>query len=189
MFDYRRVIMKISRGFMAFCALSLSSHAYSLTYGQAQGLVKDLPKQYLNSSDHGKLCEVLGVQVMKELHPNATIYNGVVYKKKTMTVGELDLVVVEDNVVTDVVEVKCWANYRKASNKADEQLDRFASYIGRCDVDFSIEGRALPCDAFGNPNIHLGKMSYKDATNSGFDFDFSLTRKEILQLIKDVNSH
>jgi hypothetical protein len=187
MFDYRG-IMKISRGIMTFCVLSLSSHAYALTYGQAQNVVKELPAEYLQGADHGKICEVLGVEVMKELHPNAEVMNGVVYKKKKMTVGELDLVVVENNVVTDVVEVKCWKNYSSASKKADEQLDRFADYIGRCDVDFSIQGAALPCDIFGNKNIRMGKMSYKDATNKGFNFDLSFTRKEILQLIKDVKS-
>lgn len=173
---------------LAISFLGLSTQASALTYGQATDAIKELPAQYLNGSDHGKVCEILGVAVMKELHPEATVLNGVVYKKKKMTVGELDLVVIENNVVTDVIEVKCWKNYNSASNKADDQLDRFAGYIGRCDVDFSIEGEALPCDSFGNPDIRLGKMSYKDATKAGFNFDLSFTRKEILQLIKDVKS-
>lgn len=182
--------MRVScfRAISVVSVLTLSTHAFALTYGQAEGLAKKLPKEYMNPTDHGKLCEVLGVQVMQDLHPNATIYNGVVYKKKSMTVGELDLVVVEDNVVTNVVEVKCWKSYNSAAHKADTQLDRFSNYIGRCDVDFSLNGKAIPCDIFGNPNIRLGKMSYSDAAKAGFDYSLDLTRSQILQLINDVRS-
>lgn len=168
--------------------LSLAPSAFALTYGEAKSIAKTLPKQYLDSSDHGKLCEVLGVKIMQDLRPGATVLNGVAYRKRSMTIGELDLVVMQNNVVTDVVEVKCWSSFKKAANKANEQLDRFSDYIGRCDIDFTLEGKALPCDAFGNPDINLGKMSYKDAKTAGFNFDLNFTRNEILQLIKDARS-
>jgi len=178
--------MNVYRLVIAGFALGLSFPAYSLSYSKAQDLVKDLPLEYLDPADHGKLCEILGVQVMKELHPNATVYNGVVYKKKKLSVGELDLVVVENDRVTDIVEVKCWSNYSKAAHKADVQLDRFSAFSNSCDINFSVEGQTLPCETFDNPNVRLGKMSYKDAIGDGFNFDLSLTRDEILQLIQDV---
>ncbi len=169
-------------------SFSLAPSALALTYGEAKSIAKSLPKQYLEGSDHGKLCEVLGVKIMQDLMPGATVMNGVSYRKRSLTIGELDLVVMKNNVVTDVIEVKCWSSYKKAANKADDQLERFSDYIGRCDVDFSLDGNKIPCNAFGNPNINLGKMSYKDAKSSGFDYDLNFTRKEILQLIKDARA-
>ena len=169
-------------------SLSIAESAFALTYGEAKSLAKTLPKEYLDTADHGKLCEVLGAKIVQDARPGAQVMNGVVYKKKGRTVGELDLVVIENNVVTDVIEVKCMAAYRKAANKAEEQLDRFSAYIGRCDINFSLEGKAVPCNIFGNPNIRLGKMSYTDAKSSGFNFGLDFTRKEILQLIKDARA-
>lgn len=180
----------------SFCAIAtssalaltfaLSSSAFALTYGEATTLAKTLPEHEYNGTDHGKLCEVLGQRVMQELRPNAEVLNGVIYKKNKRIVGELDLVIKEDGIVTEVIEVKCMVAYRKAVNKANEQLDRFSAYIGRCDVDFSLAGESLPCDVFGNPDIKLTKMSYKDATSVGFEHDLNFTRKEILQLVKDA---
>ena len=162
--------------------------AMALTYGEAKSLAKSLPKEYLNTTDHGKLCEVLGVKILQDAYPGTQVMNGVLYKKKGRTVGELDLVILKDNVVTDVIEVKCMSSYKSAANKAEIQLDRFSAYIGRCDVDFSVEGKAVPCDVFGNPDIRLGKMSYTDAKSAGFNFDLDFTRKELLQLIKDARA-
>lgn len=181
--------MKSFRALASFAlVLSFAPSAFALTYGEAKSIAKSLPKQYLDTTDHGKLCEVLGVKIMQDLRPGAEVLNGVVYKKKSRIVGELDLVVVENNVVTDVIEVKCMVAYKKAANKAEEQLSRFADYIGRCDVDFSLEKQKLPCDLFGNPDIRLGKMSYKDATSAGFNYNLNFTRNEILQLIKDARA-
>lgn len=175
---------------LASCVLglSLAPSAMALTYGEAKSLAKSLPMEYLDTTDHGKLCEVLGVKILQDANPGLQVLNGVVYKKKGRVVGELDLVMLKDNVVTDVIEVKCMSAYGKAANKAEEQLDRFSAYIGRCDVDFSVEGNAVPCDVFGNPDIRLGKMSYTDAKSAGFNFDLDFSRKELLQLIKDARA-
>ncbi|MES2746309.1 MAG: hypothetical protein V4655_12835 [Bdellovibrionota bacterium] len=181
--------MKAYQALSLLCfGLSLSPSAFALTYGEAKSLAKSLPIQYLDSTDHGKLCEILGVKVVQDLNPGAEVLNGVEYRKDGRTIGELDLVILRDSVVTDVIEVKCMASYKKAANKADDQLERFAGYIGRCDVDFSLQGKKMPCDVFGNPDIRLGKMSYTDATSAGFDYDLDFSRKEILALIKDARA-
>jgi hypothetical protein len=171
---------------VALVCLFSAPHALAVTYGQAQSLARSLPEGSYSDSDHGKLCEVIGVAKMQELYPTAKVYNGVEYRDGQRVIGELDLVVEEDGVVTHVIEVKCMKNYGSAANKANEQLDRFSRYAGRCDIDFSLEGRPFPCEIFGTADIHYGKMSYEDATYAGFDFDFDLTRKQVLTLIDSI---
>jgi hypothetical protein len=168
--------------------LALYPSAFSMTYPEARAIAKSMPLAALDASNHGKLCELLGVKIIQDLNPDAEVLNGVEYRKQGRTLGELDLVVIRDYTVTDVIEVKCMASYSKAAHKADDQLARFASHIGRCDVDFSLGGSKLPCDAFGSTDIRLGKMSYTDASAVGFDYDLGFSRKDILALIKDARA-
>lgn len=174
---------------MRFCCLALvclSSSAFALSLDDVRSIVKGSSKSSYSVADHGYLCERIAVETIHEQDPSAEILNGVEYKKKGgRVIGELDLVVLHDDVVSEVIEVKCMKNFASASHKADEQLERFSHYLGHCDVDFSLGGEGVPCEAFSNSDIPLRKMSYADARSAGFDYDIGVTRKELIKLIEE----
>jgi hypothetical protein len=171
------------RSLAFFCVLSVGMPALAMDKNDVVKNAKNLPAGSFDLYDHGRLCEVLGQQKLEETLPAGTrILNGVEYRnKRGRVVGELDLVVIQNEKVVSVIEVKCMAGYSKASHKADEQLDRFSRYIGRCDkVDFSLHGKEIPCELFNNPDMELAKMSYSDARSAGFQYDLSMTRTELM---------
>ncbi len=172
---------------VAIVCLFSAPRLLAVTYGEAQSLARSLPQGSYSANDHGKLCELIGVAKLQEVFPGAEVHNGVEYADGNRVIGELDLVVEQSDVVTHVIEVKCWKNYSSAANKADEQLDRFSRYAGRCDIDFSLEGKPFPCEVFGSGQIQYGKMSYTDADIAGFDFNFDLSRKQVLTLIQSLS--
>gem|GEM_PF-5784705 len=174
---------------MMSLVVALAPQALALTYGQAVSLARSLPPGSYSSTDHGKLCEIIGLAALQEDFPDARIYNGIAYSDATRTIGELDLVVEENGVATHVIEVKCMKDFRSAARKADDQLARFSRYAGRCDIDFSlVGGEVVDCDLFANPQIIYGKMSYRDALSSGFDYELDLTRSQILTLIDSMKN-
>lgn len=171
---------------LALVFLSFSFSAFALSLDDVRSIVKGSSKSSYSVSDHGFLCERIAVETIHEQDPSAEILNGVEYKKKGgRIIGELDLVILHDNEVSEVIEVKCMKSFASASHKADEQLERFSSYLGHCDVDFSLDGEKVPCEAFSNPDIPLRKMSYADAKSAGFDYDIGVTRKELIKLIEE----
>lgn len=177
--------------FAILCLLPLSTAAFALNKGDVAKNAKNLPVGSFDLYDHGKICEVLGQQKLEETLPAGTrVLNGVEYRSKGRIIGELDLVVIQNDKVTQVIEVKCMASYNKAAHKADEQLDRFSQYIGACDkVKFSLHGEELPCGLFDNPEMKLGKMSYSDAESAGFDYNLSMTRAELMAELKAIGTH
>lgn len=177
--------------FASLCLLSFSASAFAVNKRDVARNAQALPKGSFDLWDHGKICEVLGQQKLEETLPaGSRVLNGVEYRTKKRVIGELDLVVIQNDIVTHVIEVKCMAEYGRAAHKADEQLDRFSQHVGKCGtVKFSLRGEELPCSVFENPDMILGKMSYSDAESAGFDFNFSMTRRELMQELRALGAN
>lgn len=159
-----------------------ATSAYSLSHEQIADIVSTADVAF-DTRDHGKLCELIGIAVMQEENPSAEIMNGIIYRKGHQTIGELDLVVLEEGQAREIIEVKCKKSYSSAASEANKQLNRFAQYAGRCDVDFSLEGDLIPCDVFATQSIVYSKMSYDDAVSKGFERSLGISRADLLDLI------
>lgn len=171
--------------FRCLALLFLSSQAYGLSLDDVRAIVKDAPKNSYSAANHGFLCERIAIRSVLEQKPGAEVLNGVEYRFRGRVIGELDLVVIEEGEVSEVIEVKCMKSFSSAAEMADEQLARVDPYLGRCDVDFSLDGDDLPCEIFSaGEKPALRKMSYSDARAVGFDYDIGVSRRELLRLIE-----
>jgi Holliday junction resolvase-like predicted endonuclease len=102
--------------------------AYALTLEQAYQQLNQQPIDYTNE---GMICEQLMVLELQEILPEHTILRGILYRNSERILGELDVVVFENNQAVSVIEVKCSKSPWRVLAHAKEQLARFQSYLGK----------------------------------------------------------
>lgn len=109
-------------------SLFFSSPSFA-TWAQDFSELKDIPRSY---EDSGSICEeVARLEMQREFpEPQYTVEVGIAYGDGTRTIGELDIVILDNNLnkVLKVAEVKCWKDMRAGLQKAMDQRARFLKY-------------------------------------------------------------
>jgi len=141
----------------------------------------------------GAICEEVAQLRFAEKYP-APKYNvvtGIEYSDKDGTVGELDIIVFnnETHVADVIAEVKCWKSPKSGLEKAKEQRKRFLENVR--------SSKNLKFKWLDDPNLPLAKNQFDKVTEfysiaqlgsqaDGFDFELPYSLKELMQLRKDI---
>ena len=133
----------------------------------------------------GMVCERVAVREIESLYPsvNYNIVNSISYDQNKTTIGELDVVIFDKNTgkVEAVAEVKCWTSFSGALKKAKSQRMRFLTYLNRNIEIFDNTGKRYSKSLFQNIQKFF-TISQAGGVNQGFDFELSLTYKELMVL-------
>lgn len=136
----------------------------------------------------GTVCEQVAKLRFEEEFPAGryTVTTGVEYGDGRRTIGELDVVVIENmtSKVVRVTEVKCWKDFKGALKKAHEQRNRF---IRTLKSNIQIKFKSLSSNLvftkanFSNVREYMA-VAQKGSKNAGFDRELSYDLKELMQL-------
>jgi hypothetical protein len=147
--------------------------------------LRDTPRSYV---DTGAICEeVARLDVQKEFpKPQYTVINGIAYSGENGTIGELDVVIFDNNTqkVIKIAEVKCWKDLKGGLKKARDQRQRFLSWNKsgkKLKFKSTSDGRVFPQDQFDYVTEFVS-IAQKGATRSGFDAELNYTLPELMQL-------
>lgn len=130
----------------------------------------------------GAICERVALHEVTVLYPTEQfeILNGLQYDDKKTTIGELDLVIFDRStgLVEAIAEVKCWKSFEGALKKVKDQRNRFKLYLDRNITISDEDGKKYSKDLFKNVKRYFS-ISQKGGMDHGFDFELSLTLKEL----------
>lgn len=141
----------------------------------------------------GAICEEVAKLRFAEKYPEPQyrVYVGIEYSDSERTVGELDIVVMNNETQSaDVIaEVKCWKAPKNGLKKAHEQRARFLTNVH--------SGKALKFSWIENPSVALRKAQFNTAKiflsvaqsgakADGFDEELPYTLKELMDLRSDI---
>ncbi len=180
--------MKILIKTTIFCSLLLTAIAFAKSPVNSQGIeeyFEILSYDKVDFEQQGMVCERVAIREVESLYPSANydIVNGIHYDDKNTTIGELDVVIFDKSTqkVEAVAEVKCWKSFGGALKKAKEQRMRFLNYMNRNITILDNEGKRYSKDLFKNIQKFF-TISQAGGENQGFDFELSLTLKELMAL-------
>lgn len=180
--------MKILIKSTLFLALLLPGLALSKTQpdsARVDEYFEILSKDKVDFEPQGMVCERVAVREVESIYPaaNYNIINSIRYDDKKTTIGELDVVIIDKNTdkVEAVAEVKCWKSFNGALKKAKEQRMRFLTYLNRSIIIEDKDGKRYSKDQFKNIQKYFS-ISQAGGVNQGFDFELSLTFKELMEL-------
>ena len=160
------------------------------------GLAQDfeqLKNLGLNLEPTGAICEDVAQLRFAEKYPQPqySVLTGIEYGDRDGTIGELDLVVFNNNthIAEIVAEVKCWSSAKSGLKKAKDQRNRFLTNVRSM--------RALQFKWLRDPKLPLAKTQFKKVSrfyfiaqantlDDGFDFELPYTLKELMQLRSDI---
>ncbi len=152
--------------------------------------IKDLGR---NLEPIGAICEEIAQLRFAEKYPtpNYKVITGVEYADKDGTLGELDLVVInnETQVAEILGEVKCWKSPKSGLKKAKDQRQRFLTNVK--------SSKALEFKWLSDPKMKLTKTQFNKVKefyfiaqsgtlNDGFDFELPYSLNELMQLREDI---
>lgn len=152
--------------------------------------IKDLGR---NLEPIGAICEEIAQLCFAEKYPtpNYKVITGVEYADKDGTLGELDLVVInnETQVAEILGEVKCWKSPKSGLKKAKDQRQRFLTNVK--------SSKALEFKWLSDPKMKLTKTQFNKVKefyfiaqsgtlNDGFDFELPYSLNELMQLREDI---
>lgn len=136
----------------------------------------------------GTVCEQVAKLRFEEEFPAGryTVTTGVEYGDGNRTIGELDVVVLENltSRVVRVTEVKCWKDFKGALRKAHEQRNRFIKTLrsGKQIRFKSLSSNLVfKKENFANVKEYMA-VAQRGSKNAGFDRELSYELKELMQL-------
>ena len=165
----------------------LSAHAFA---GDVQAAFEALKNTKVNYSPDGAVCEQLARLKVRETYPeNAYDITGdIEYDLGALTIGELDVVVIEKSSqkVVLVEEVKCWKSFDGAKDKAVGQKTRFMWNLTKFPEKIrftSYDGTKLTAANFSS-SFPFIFVSQAGGVRHGFDqeLDFTLQETEHLRM-------
>jgi hypothetical protein len=160
------------------------------------GLSEDFDK--LKNSGHnleptGAICEDVAQLRFAEKYPEPQykVVTGIEYSDRDGTLGELDLIVFNNQtqVAEVVAEVKCWKNAKSGLKKAKTQIARFVKNVKST--------KALKFKWLSQPQLSLTKTQFNKVSsylyiaqantlNDGYDYELPYTLQELMQLRGDL---
>lgn len=177
--------MKLS---IVLLSLLLSSVSFA-SWSEDFEALKDIPRSY---EDSGAICEeVARLDMIKEYPaPQYDVVVGIAYGDVTRTIGELDVVVVDNNIqkVIKVAEVKCWKDVRGGLKKARDQRARFLKNLhsGKSLIFRSTSTKQVwEAEKFEQVRDFIS-IAQKGSTNQGFDQELEYTLQEMHQHRTDM---
>ena len=175
---------------------SLLSLVLAFSFNTFAGLTEDYDKLKdlgRNLEPTGAICEEIAQLRFAEIYPEPKykVVTGVEYADKEKTLGELDVVVFnnETQIVDVVGEVKCYTTMKNGLKKAKEQRKRFLTNVG--------SPKALTFTWLSDRSLKLAKTQFKKvqkfvsiaqlgAVAKGYDYELPYTLNELMQLREDI---
>lgn len=152
--------------------------------------IKDLGR---NLEPTGAICEEIAQLRFAEIYPepNYKVVTGIEYADKEKTLGELDVVVFNNETqLADIIgEVKCYTTVKSGLKKAKEQRKRFLTNIN--------SPKALTFTWLNDRTVKLAKTQFKKAKKfvtigqsgtiaKGYDYELPYSLSELMQLREDI---
>ncbi|NUN05976.1 MAG: hypothetical protein HUU57_09455 [Bdellovibrio sp.] len=168
--------------FAVIFALLVSCSSAFAGWAEDFEILKSVPRSY---EDSGSICEeVARIEVAREFPaPQYDVLVGIAYSDGSRVVGELDLVIVDNNLqkVIQVGEVKCWKDVRGGLTKAQEQRSRYLKFKNANKVVnyVSTSTKETYSPEFFAHVKEFFSMAQKGSTNQGFDRELTYTLKEM----------
>lgn len=172
-------------GFMKFTSFVLAFLCSATTFATWQedfSQLKSIPRSY---QDAGAICEeVARLDMQKEYPaPQFTLINGIAYGDADRTIGELDVVVFDNNLhkVVRIAEVKCWRDLGGGLSKAHEQRQRFLKNLRSNKVLFfksTSTQELFNQDEFEHVKEFI-TIGQKGSVAAGYDQELNYTLKEL----------
>lgn len=150
-----------------------------------------------NFEPDGAVCEEIARLRFQEKYPTPdyTVLTGIEYsdKKTGLTVGELDLVVFNNQTHEAILmgEVKCWKNPKGGLKKAKEQRQRFIHNIS--------SNKSLTFTWLNDPKVKISKSQLDEieqflsigpmgTKEYGFDYELDYSLSELIDLRRELLS-
>ncbi|WP_142695894.1 hypothetical protein [Bdellovibrio sp. NC01] len=156
--------------------------------GDIQAAFQSLQNVGENWEPDGAVCEQLARLKIRAAYPENqyTITGDIEYDTGALTIGELDVIVIEksSNRVILVQEVKCWKNFAGGLEKAQSQKLRFLWHLGKTPQAMrftSYDGTKLTAANFAS-SFPFVFVSQAGGVAKGFDEELDLNLSEIKQL-------
>lgn len=166
-----------------FVALSLvfSTSAFA-GWSEDFAALKNVPRSY---EDAGAICEEVARLDFKKEYPTPqyTVEVGIAYGDGMRTIGELDVVVFDNNThkVIRIAEVKCWKKMGAGLDKALNQRARFLKNIrsgGNIILESTTTHQEYDRSAFEYVNDFI-TVGQKGSVSAGYDKELNYTLKEL----------
>lgn len=170
--------------FFALIVLSLTlfvSSAFA-SWSEDFAELKDLPRSY---EDYGAICEEVARLDMKKQYPapQYTVEVGIAYADSDRTIGELDVIVMDNNIQKAILiaEVKCWKDVRGGLKKAHAQRSRFLNNLrSNKKLFFQFTSNNKPVDAAVFDHVKdFISIAQKGSISAGFDQELQYTLDEM----------
>ena len=147
--------------------------------------LKDVQRSF---EDTGAICEELARLRFEDLYPNSNykVVVGISYGDLKSTIGELDVVVIDEanKKAVQVAEVKCWKSFAGGLEKAKEQRQRFLNALKskhtlyyQCDATEESYEESI----FSNVSTFL-TVGPKGSKQAGYDFELEYDFKQLRHL-------
>lgn len=152
--------------------------------------IKDLGR---NLEPTGAICEEIAQLRFAEIYPapKYKVVTGIEYADKVKTLGELDVVVFNNETTNAEIvgEVKCYTTAKSGLKKAKEQRKRFLSSVQ--------SPAALTFTWLNDKSVKLAKTQFKKVQkfvtigqngtlSKGYDFELPYSLNELMQLRDDI---
>ena len=154
-----------------------------------------LKNKDIRLSNHGYVCEELAMIYIKKLYDPElyTVHNGIVYKGNSGVIGELDVVIInnETNKAIMIGEVKCKTRVFSAIQKAKKQLKRFTDNIGTKSIElylYADKNQTFERENFLN-KLEKRYISFKGTTKKGFSDELLLTLDSVKSLLHKLKCY
>jgi len=159
---------------------------YSEDFDKIKDLGRDLEPT-------GAICEEVARLRFVEMFPKPdfSVVTGIEYSDKDGTVGELDVVVFnnQSKIAQVIAEVKCWTNAKNGLKKAKEQRQRFLLNVK--------SSKALKFKWLDDPKLPLTKTQFNKVSDfyfvgqsgtqsEGFDYELPYSLRELMDLRKEI---
>lgn len=169
--------------FFASVLFSISAFA-----ADTEAYFEALKQSGINYEPDGAICEQVAKLHYREEYPAGPflITTGVEYSTGVLTLGELDIVVIDraTQKVVLVSEVKCWRNLQQALDKAKSQRLRFQWNLEKHSQQMQFDSyEGLPFNvAQFDSSTQYRSLSQAGGVKKGFDAELELTLSELKQL-------
>jgi hypothetical protein len=141
----------------------------------------------------GSICEDVTQlrYIEKYPEPQFRVLTGIAYSDKDRTIGELDLIVFDNETHNAILigEVKCWKDPKSGLKKAKEQRQRFLDYV-RSSKALTFKWLTDPKEKFTktqfNKTSDFISIAQLGAKSKGFDVELEYTLDELMKLREDI---
>lgn len=167
-----------------------------LTFKSFAGLSEDyhaLKNSGKSFEPIGTICEEVTQLRYSEKYPapEYRVLTGIAYSDKERTIGELDLIVFENQTHNAILigEVKCWRSPKSGLKKAKEQRKRFLDHV-KSSKALVFRWLSDPKEKFTKTQFNKAKefisVAQLGSKSKGFDVELEYTLEELMQLREDI---